>query len=105
MQAALRATRMKSKKGSCSPRPSRRLAAMGEEADDGVCLEDHAHFGAIGFFYRDFRQISDEEGIETLKPLSAEAKATEAVRCPSEATRCCCSLRASIYCAARRFLH
>jgi hypothetical protein len=35
---------------------------MREEADDGVCLEDHAHFGAIGFFYRDFRQISDEEG-------------------------------------------
>ena len=74
MQAALRATRMKSKKGSCSPRPSRRPAAMREEADDGVCLEDHAHLGAIGFFYRDFRQISDEEGIETLKRFPPKPK-------------------------------
>jgi putative phosphoribosyl transferase len=47
---------------------------MREEADDGVCLEDHAHFGAIGFFYRDFRQISDEEGIETLKRFPPKPK-------------------------------
>ena len=47
---------------------------MREEADGVVCLENHAHFGAIGIFYRDFRQISDEEGIETLKRFPPKPK-------------------------------
>ena len=47
--------------------PTDSVAAMRQEADDVVCLEDHTSFGAIGLFYRDFRQISDEEVIETLK--------------------------------------
>ena len=32
-----------------------------------MCLEDYAYLGAIGAFYQDFRQITDEEVIETLK--------------------------------------
>jgi putative phosphoribosyl transferase len=36
------------------------LEALGKEADDIVCLESHEPFGAIGFFYEDFRQVSDE---------------------------------------------
>jgi predicted phosphoribosyltransferase len=37
------------------------LAALREEADEVVCLEDHMSFGAIGFYYADFRQLSDQE--------------------------------------------
>lgn len=37
------------------------------EADDVVCLEDHEFFGAIGYYYRDFGQISDEEVIKILE--------------------------------------
>jgi predicted phosphoribosyltransferase len=43
--------------------PTESLAALREEVDDLVCLEDHEFFGAIGLYYRDFRQISDEEVI------------------------------------------
>jgi putative phosphoribosyl transferase len=43
---------------------------MRQEADEVVCLEDHAAFGAIGFYYSDFRQVSDEEVIETLRRYS-----------------------------------
>lgn len=37
------------------------------EADALVCLETPELFGAIGYFYRDFRQVSDQEVVETLK--------------------------------------
>jgi putative phosphoribosyl transferase len=37
------------------------LAALEEEADEVVCLEAHEQFAAIGYWYRDFSQISDEE--------------------------------------------
>jgi putative phosphoribosyl transferase len=36
------------------------LVALEREADDIVCLSAPAHLSAIGFFYDDFRQISDE---------------------------------------------
>jgi putative phosphoribosyl transferase len=70
MRAALRATRMRNPKRlvlAVPVGPTDSVAAMREEADDVVCLEDHTFFGAIGLFYRDFRQISDEEVIEMLK--------------------------------------
>jgi putative phosphoribosyl transferase len=41
--------------------PTDTLAALREEADEVVCLESHAAFGAIGFYYVDFRQLSDQE--------------------------------------------
>jgi len=47
--------------------PSDSLSELRREADDIVCLEDHLMFGAIDFYYRDFRQISDEEVIEILQ--------------------------------------
>jgi predicted phosphoribosyltransferase len=48
--------------------PSDSLPELRREADDIVCLdEDHPIFGAIGFYYRDFRQVSDEEVIEILQ--------------------------------------
>jgi putative phosphoribosyl transferase len=46
--------------------PTERLAAMREEADEVVCLEDYTDFGAIGYYYGDFHQISDDEVIATL---------------------------------------
>lgn len=41
--------------------PSDTIAAMQAEADVVVCVEDYESFGAIGFYYRDFRQVSDRE--------------------------------------------
>jgi putative phosphoribosyl transferase len=70
MRAALRATRMRNPKRLVLAVPvaaTESIVAMREEADDVVCLEDYAYLGAIGAFYQDFRQISDEEVIETLK--------------------------------------
>jgi putative phosphoribosyl transferase len=40
---------------------------LGPEVDDLVCLEAPSDLGAIGFWYRDFAQTSDEEVIELLE--------------------------------------
>jgi len=42
------------------------LIELRAEADDVVCLEDHELFYAIGAYYRDFSQTSDEEVINIL---------------------------------------
>src|SRR5262245_57357116 len=63
-RAALRATRMRrpSKLVLAVPvAPTDTLVALREEADGVICLEDHAYFGAIGFYYADFRQLSDQQ--------------------------------------------
>ena len=68
-RAALRATRRRkpSKLVLAIPvAPTESLAAMREEADEVVCLEDHELLGAIGHYYSDFHQISDEEVVTTL---------------------------------------
>ena len=68
-RAALRATRLRKPKRlvlAVPVAPTESLAVMREEADDVVCLEDHENFGAIGYFYADFRQTSDQEVIDTL---------------------------------------
>jgi predicted phosphoribosyltransferase len=49
--------------------PSDTLAIMRDEADEVVCLEAHEQLGAIGFYYSDFRQVSDREVIEILDRL------------------------------------
>lgn len=41
------------------------------EVDAIVCLDTPEDLGAIGYFYRDFRQIDDEEVIATLKRFPA----------------------------------
>jgi putative phosphoribosyl transferase len=46
--------------------PTESLRELRKEADDIVCLEDYAEFGAIGYFYSDFRQVSDTEVIDLL---------------------------------------
>jgi putative phosphoribosyl transferase len=54
--------------------PTESLRDLRREADDVVCLEDYEDFGAIGFFYADFRQLSDEDVIALLAahPIEAE---------------------------------
>lgn len=47
----------------CAPRTSE---ALRREVDDVVCLESPEDLGAIGFWYRNFEQTSDETVIELL---------------------------------------
>jgi predicted phosphoribosyltransferase len=46
--------------------PTDTLKKLVGETDDLVCLEDYEEFGAIGRFYSDFRQVSDDEVKELL---------------------------------------
>jgi putative phosphoribosyl transferase len=75
-RAALRATRARkpSKLVLAVPvAPTTSLAEMRVEADDVVCLEDHEFFGAIGLYYADFRQTSDQEVIYALARFAPAA--------------------------------
>ena len=72
-RAALRAVRARSPKTlvlAVPVAPSDSLKSLSREVDDLVCLEDYESFGAIGFYYRDFRQVSDEEVTEILQRTS-----------------------------------
>ncbi|MFO8078826.1 MAG: phosphoribosyltransferase family protein [Armatimonadota bacterium] len=40
---------------------------MGDYADEVICLRAPAYFGAVGAFYRDFGQVSDDEVLEILE--------------------------------------
>jgi predicted phosphoribosyltransferase len=83
-RAALRATRMRSPRKlilAVPVAPTSNLAAMRAEADEVVCLEDYETFGAIGFYYSDFRQVSDEEVIELLARFPV--RKSESVRSPA----------------------
>jgi putative phosphoribosyl transferase len=69
MRAALRAVRARrpAKVVLAVPvAPTSLLEALRADADDVVCLEEHEPFAAIGMFYRDFTQVTDEEVIELL---------------------------------------
>lgn len=77
-RAALRATRMRNPRRlvlAVPVAPTESLPELRQEADDVVCLEDHEMFGAIGFYYRDFRQVSDEEVIEMLRQFPVQKPA------------------------------
>lgn len=50
--------------------PMQAVEALRQEADDVVCLETPEYFGAIGFFYLDFSQVSDAEVSRLLDSLS-----------------------------------
>lgn len=53
--------------------PPETLAELGKEADETVCLDTPEMLGAIGFYYRDFHQMSDEEATDLLARASAKA--------------------------------
>jgi len=42
------------------------LEKLRQDADDIVCLEAHDALGAVGFYYRDFSQVSDDEVVRAL---------------------------------------
>jgi putative phosphoribosyl transferase len=46
--------------------PPDTLASLGEEADETICPETPTGLGAIGFYYRDFHQMSDDEVTDLL---------------------------------------
>ncbi len=46
--------------------PAGTLAGLGKEADEIVCLEEPAGFSAVGQFYSDFGQTSDEEVVSLM---------------------------------------
>ena len=76
-KAALRATRSRNPKKlvlAVPVAPTESLAELRGDADDVVCLEDHEFFGAIGAYYADFSQVSDEEVIDILKRLSVQRR-------------------------------
>ena len=69
MRAALHATRARGPQKlvlAIPVAPTMALALMHGEADDVVCLETYEPFGAIGYYYKDFTQTSDEEVIRAL---------------------------------------
>jgi predicted phosphoribosyltransferase len=80
-RAALRATRARKPKKLVLAVPvasSESLEQLQREADEVLCLEDHEPFGAIGYYYRDFRQTSDREVIDALErcaPAPAKGEA------------------------------
>ena len=58
--------------------PPETIRQLRQEVDTLIWLETPEDFGAIGYFYRDFRQVSDREVIEILnrfpatKPVSTD---------------------------------
>jgi len=74
IRAALRATRMRNPKKlvlAVPVAPKDNLAALHSDADEVVCLEDYEFFEAIGLYYANFNQVTDEEVIEMLKRFPA----------------------------------
>ena len=81
IRAALRATRMRAPKTLVLAVPvasTEALAEVGKEADHVICLEAHELLGAIGYYYSDFRQTSDEEVIEAIARLGRESRTGDA---------------------------
>ncbi len=70
MRAALQATRARNPQElvlAVPVAPTSTIAELRSVADDLICLEDYEFFGAIGVYYANFRQVSDQEVIEILK--------------------------------------
>jgi len=63
---ALRRSRPKTLVLAVPVAPPDTLAQLSFEVDESVCLETPDPFYAIGLFYRDFRQVSDQEVVASL---------------------------------------
>jgi putative phosphoribosyl transferase len=88
-RAALRAIRMRKPSRlvlAVPVAPTDTIAAMQQEADQVVCLEDYDLFGAIGLYYADFRQTSDREVIDALARFSPRACAEEEIPAAKRST-------------------
>jgi putative phosphoribosyl transferase len=78
MEAALHATRRAGPKRlvlAVPVAPPDTLERLRPEVDEVVCLMVPAFLGAIGSFYRDFRQLDDDEVIELLQQAAQWADA------------------------------
>jgi len=78
MRAALRAVRAQHPSKLVLAVPiaaSDSLNTLRSEADEVVCLGGYEHFGAIGFFYRDFSPVSDEAVTDIMRAHPADAGA------------------------------
>lgn len=51
--------------------PPETIMALRADVDDLICLAQPDSFGAIGYFYRDFHQLSDDEVIALLRQAPA----------------------------------
>jgi predicted phosphoribosyltransferase len=76
-RAALQAVRSRRPKRLVLAVPVAPTSTLGEfelenEADEVVCLEDYEPFGAIGFYYRNFRQVGDQEVTDILSRFAAD---------------------------------
>jgi predicted phosphoribosyltransferase len=58
--------------------PLETLQRLHTEVDAIVCLDTPQDFGAIGYYYRDFSQVGDDEVIAILKRFPARKMATPA---------------------------
>lgn len=70
IKAALRAIRKQKPKElvlAVPVAPPETIAELRQEVDALICLETPDPFGAIGYFYRDFRQVRDEEVVAILR--------------------------------------
>ena len=47
--------------------PPETIDALRAEVDDVVCLMQPAFFGAIGYFYIDFHQLTDDEVVALMR--------------------------------------
>jgi len=56
--------------------PTDTIANLRPEVDALICLETPELFGAIGYFYRDFRQVSDQEVVAILKRFPVKRSAS-----------------------------
>ena len=67
--------------------PSQRLPGLEQDADQVICLETPAHFLAIGQFYVDFAQVSDEEVAVLLDRAMANDPAAASTPAAQKAAR------------------
>lgn len=80
MRAALRAIRARQPAAlvlAVPVAPPDTLDALKAEVDETVCLEVHAAFGAIGYFYADFHQLDDDEVIAILDRVKPDRDQTK----------------------------
>lgn len=78
-RAALRAIRIRKPKElvlAVPVAPPDTITQLRGEVDALICLETPDPFMAIGYFYRDFRQVSDEEVVETLRRFPIKGTAS-----------------------------
>ncbi len=54
--------------------PPEATQRLGGEVDDLICLETPASFMAVGAFYLDFRQVTDEEVVALLEEATRRAR-------------------------------